>query len=266
MHNYCRQCSRDFDTFPGLRSHWANSYSHAFCTLCNEHFDDRQELAEHNMNDHPTCDSCGLRFSGQEGLHQHNRQSHSDRYCVPCRRVFQNANNLDAHSSIHKPKNVRCPMRGCNLAFVSASALTLHLEAGTCNSGIDRHMINRYVVEHDHSNLITRKMITGGSNDIYNPPTYIASDRAWNGMAYECYLCHRDFRTLVSLNAHLASPRHSSPAQKLYKCPNGGCANEFNTLSGLVQHIERGSCGVRRFAAVQTAIDGLTNGFKTLTF
>ncbi|KAJ7800778.1 hypothetical protein B0H14DRAFT_2218195, partial [Mycena olivaceomarginata] len=100
-------------------------------------------------------------------------------------------------------------------AFVSRSALILHLESGGCKSGADRQKINRYVCEYDTQNVITNPaclLTCGDDSEI----TYVASARAWNGTAYECYLCHGCYRTLAALNQDLNSPRHQ---EKIYICP-----------------------------------------------
>jgi hypothetical protein len=172
------------------------------------------------------------------------------------------------NSAIHKPKTVKCYMygRGCDKSFVSWSAMILHLEAGSRRSGITRAEINRFIAERDRQNIITnpRRMIQ--YDDDYGTSTeYMASERAWNGTAYECYFCGSCFHTLGSLNQHIASPRHSVPGGgKLYRCPNvGGCGQQFYALSGLVQHIEWAECGVQRFQAVRT-IPGLVIGIRAI--
>ena len=171
---------------------------------------------------------------------------------------------------VHKPKDLPCLMRGCSKRFASHSDVILHLESGTCNSGVTRHMIDAYVLKHDVNNVITnpRRMITGGSTnyETYTPPsTYIANDRAWNGSFWECYFCHAELSTMAQLNQHLASPKHSTTPNKIYKCPNVACGKQLSTLSGLGQHIERGSCGVERFKGVKNTINSLMGGMKRLT-
>lgn len=158
-------------------------------------------------------------------------------------------------------------MRGCPRRFASHSDVVLHLEAGTCNSGVNRHMIDAYVLKHDVQNVITnpRRMITNGTTQQYTPPpTYTATDRAWNGSSWECYFCHIEFATKAQLNQHLASPKHSVAQTKIYKCPNSACGKNFATLSGLGQHIENGSCGVQRFKAVKNTMNNLMGSMKRL--
>ncbi|TDL14542.1 zinc finger protein, partial [Rickenella mellea] len=90
-----------------------------------------------------------------------------------------------------------------------------------------------------------------------------ATSRSWNGHAFECFLCHGDFRTLHSLNAHLQSPKHQ---EKIYRCPQSTCQIEVSAMSSLIQHVENGSCGVRMFKQVQDTIDGLVRGMQSIAY
>ena len=167
------------------------------------------------------------------------------------------------NSSVHRPKDVICPFRGCDRTFVSRSALVLHLEEGACRSGIDRATINRYVRQYDKNNIITdpSRLLTSGADS--DNTKYYATERSWNGYRYECYLCHSSYASLVSLNRHLASPIHHD---KIYICPASSCRSRFTTLSALCQHIESEKCGVSKFKAVQHTMDSLLGQMGRLTF
>ncbi|KAF8578657.1 hypothetical protein K439DRAFT_1663607 [Ramaria rubella] len=164
---------------------------------------------------HYPCHSCGKIFYTAIGLHEHNRQKHW--YCVDCRRLFQNESNLKSHlkSATHVFKTVCCPGAGCDRKFVSMAALVLHFESGTCPSGLNRAELNRLVVRMDRNNVITNPARLISGPDGYEPATVTrtwATERSWNGSAYECFLCHGSYRTLYALNAHLQSP----PTRKKY--------------------------------------------------
>jgi len=205
-------------------------------------------------------------FDNELDCHEHGQQSHP--YCIPCRRAFLSKSNLVAHlnSSVHKSKDFVCPGKDCGRGFVSKSALLLHFEGGKCPSGITREKLNQKIVQLDRNNLITNpaRLIAGPRG--YESPRVTetwATERSWNGSAYECVLCHRQYRTLHSLNAHLKSPRHQD---KIYRCPNRtSCGSEFSALSSLTQHIESEKCGVIRFGGVQSAMDSLLGGMRRLT-
>jgi hypothetical protein len=92
----------------------------------------------------------------------------------------------------------------------------------------------------DHNNVIT---MPG-----YDKVEIIATELAWNGLAYECYLCEKEFSSLHGLNNHIKSPAHE---QDLYHCPKASCRKTYKVLSGLIQHMESESCGVMRFSQIQ---------------
>ncbi|KIL00832.1 hypothetical protein PAXRUDRAFT_541288 [Paxillus rubicundulus Ve08.2h10] len=259
-HNICDDCDRDFATWHGLKEHYVQSPYHDYCQYCDSHFSDHDDLTAHYDDEHAYCSSCDEVFKNDFGLHEHNRQAHH--YCTDCKRVFQSESNLRSHmnSSVHRPKSVPCPFRGCGQSFVSKSALVLHLESGSCRSGADRRMVDQYVREVDRNNMITdpSRLLTAG-DDV----TYTATRRSWNGREYECVLCHKTFRSLSDLNRHLASPRHQD---KIYRCPLATCHTTFSTLSALCQHVESERCGVLRFKAAQEVMDGLLRHVGVITY
>ncbi|KAF9055761.1 hypothetical protein BJ165DRAFT_1428551 [Panaeolus papilionaceus] len=263
-HNECHDCNLDFPTWVGLKEHWVQSPRHHYCQRCSQHFDDHCDLVEHYEDAHAYCSSCNKIFENDFGLKEHYRQSENHHFCAPCNRHFNSASNLQSHlnSSVHRPKDVACPFRGCDMAFVSRPALVLHLESGNCSSGMNRSTVNTYVRRYDTNNIITdpsRLIGSGNSSDI----TYSANHNAWNGYAFECYLCNSEFRHLSGLNQHLNSPRH---AQKIYVCRGPECGSRFNALSALFQHIESDRCGVMKFKAVQNAMDSVLGQVGRLTY
>jgi hypothetical protein len=147
---------------------------------------------------------------------------------------------------------MECPF--CKNTYTTASGLTIHLESGTCTSGLNRQKINDAVRQMDRHHVITRPMIQMPGYS--NTKTY-ATEHAWNGSGFQCYLCNKTFNLLHGLNNHLQSPVHE---QSMYRCPKASCGKQFKLLSGLVQHVESESCGVMRFDTVQNqAKTGLQN-------
>ncbi|EIW62192.1 uncharacterized protein TRAVEDRAFT_164034 [Trametes versicolor FP-101664 SS1] len=270
FHPICGPCNKRFSSQWGLTQHYVQSPRHAYCQKCRRLFPDWSALYSHYDEQHYYCSVCSSIFDFEVGLHEHRRQKHANLYCVPCKRMFQNANNLDSHrrSSIHQGRTVQCPMQGCKGTFVSTAALVLHLESGACVSRMTRDAVNRIVVQVDRSNIITNpaRLITGAPTSGGTTVTATwATQRAWNGTHYECYLCHRGYKSLHALNQHLQSSAH---AEKMYRCPQGwsGCGAEFGTLSAFCQHVEGGKCGVRRFQGEFNRVMGqLSSGMKQLT-
>ena len=207
-------------------------------------------------------------FDSYSELQQHDHEVHI--YCTECNRSFQSESNLRHHlnSKLHRPSTVVCPGRKCNRSFISPSALTHHFESGACRSGMTREQLNRLVVRADRNNYITNPaQLIGGPPGGYEAPMSAsawATELSWNGMVYECFLCHSTFKTLDRLDQHLKSPTHD---QKIYRCPKPDCRVEFVVLSALCQHVEGGSCGMSLFRQVQDAMESLTltRGFNAIS-
>ncbi|KNZ81677.1 Zinc finger protein [Termitomyces sp. J132] len=278
---YCDRCDRHFNswhalyqhkansprhnpTSTGLKEHWVQIPLHYYCQRCDEHFNDIDELKDHYDDAHYWCRDCNSFFVNETGLHEHYRQSPQHHYCAACRCPFQSASNLRSHSAVHRPRDVPCRGKGCTLTFVSVSSMLLHLESGACVSGLTRRIIDAKIREWDRSNIITdpSRLLASSSPHAHSQTTYYATDAAWNGSAYECYLCHGKYKNLAALNQHLASPRHQD---KVYVCPQATCRVKFTTLSALCQHIESERCGVHRFREVKLAMDGIVGQMSRLT-
>ncbi|TVY34469.1 Zinc finger protein [Lachnellula subtilissima] len=225
--SHCRTCDRWFNTYNGYLQHVNNSPAH-------------QSSSKSDWE----CDACDRSFATENSLHQHCSSAGGHPYCIPCKRMFISEHNLmqHMHSKIHS--SMACPF--CKSPFANASGVIIHLEAGRCPSGFDRHRINEAIRKLDRNNVITKPMIElpgyGGRVET------IATDMAWNGSGFECYLCRREFGSLYGLNNHLKSPAHD---QEIYRCPKAGCGRNYKLLSALVQHVESESCGLMRFSQVQ---------------
>ena len=149
--------------------------------------------------------------------------------------------NLDVEQSspVYKTRDFEyllCPKR-----FKTPSSIALHIESGC-------HKFTRAQVTAAAPALATVPTISiycrveGGTPRVVS---YYVTERAFNGTAYECYLCHRTFRTLSALNSHVSSPVHDANE---FRCPK--CEGEYKLISGLMQHIEGEGCGIAKFQAV----------------
>jgi hypothetical protein len=165
------------------------------------------------------------------------------------------------NSRVHESTNMKCPM--CPRMFKAPSDVAEHIEKGGCNARINRHHVTAAVHAMNIAPTISiNKRITGPDSE--HITTYSATERAFNGRAYECYLCRRQFGTLNGLNAHLASPAHDS---KEFQCPKASCGRKFTVVSALIRHIESEACGIARFGMVEGITHTLTNQFsKQLTY
>ncbi|KAH9915942.1 uncharacterized protein BXZ73DRAFT_81214 [Epithele typhae] len=262
-HNICLQCNVDFASDWALVQHFVQSPHHHYCQRCDKHFNTLPDLYDHYDDEHSWCDLCIKIFKNSDGLHEHRRQSHPDLYCVSCRRMFGHPSNLQSHlrSSLHQGHEVPCPLRGCGRSFVSRSGLIVHLESGACASGMDRRQLDELIGRLDRNGIITdpARMIAGPA--AVEVTEEWATERAWNGHAYQCYVCARQYRTLPALNQHLRSPAHATAK---YRCPAAyrGCDERFKTLSAFVAHVESEACGASRFKRdIEIMIDGMSSNF-----
>jgi Zinc finger, C2H2 type len=146
--------------------------------------------------------------------------------------------------------------------FTSASGLTHHLERGACSSApyLNREKILQLVRRQDPHGLITNKQIEWHKEESFE---YQVTREAYNGDAWECYICHREFRLASDLTRHLNSSAHK---QQVYHCPNFQCEKQFVTLAALFNHLESEKCQFMKFARVQQQVHDIVTGQKRIAF
>ena len=161
---------------------------------------------------------------------------------------------------MHKARDLDCPL--CQKSFALPSAIAHHIESGGCHKSIDRHRVTAAVHSMGVTPMVSlahRIQGPSGSKASNKIVRYSASEQAFNGTSYECYLCHRGFRTLASLNTHLSSAAHDVDE---FKCPK--CSVKFKLISSLIQHIETEVCGLARFKQVEDHTSALTAQFSRM--
>ncbi|KAL3471585.1 hypothetical protein BJX99DRAFT_237093 [Aspergillus californicus] len=141
----CTRCDKRFSLLQAKKQHISDSVNHHLCRLCSSPTDysTKEELNEHLEHVHNICTTCDRPFSTPRQLMQHDVDKHN--MCVSCRRYFNSPSNLKSHKISHAIRNIACP--GCSRWFPTNSAMMLHLEAGTCDSGVDLDKINRLAFE-----------------------------------------------------------------------------------------------------------------------
>ncbi|KAJ3407775.1 hypothetical protein HDV05_005300 [Chytridiales sp. JEL 0842] len=212
-----------------------------------------------SRDDRPYCSKCERFFSTQHGFNQHLAKHSAHNYCFTCKRDFKAPQDLAKHlnSPAHTPRTLKCPMCA-ETRFKTVSAICMHVESGGCpNVKLSRsqlaNIIRTWETRMNITNGITKKRIGWTENDVGSERPARAGEGCWNGRAFECYLCHREFQSLNGLNVHLNSPIHE---QKEYICTTPGCPREFTSLSGLVLHIEAGCGGGVLGAPFSNALSG----------
>ncbi|CAG8320982.1 unnamed protein product [Penicillium nalgiovense] len=253
----CETCTRTFfsqdaaDQHMNALDHWEPVFE---CETCTRTFSSQDAANQHmNVKNHwqPTvpCETCSQMFYTEEAANQHMAvKGHYKNYCAECDRTFMNGNCLRQHlnSRIHRGTDIVCPF--CNAGFVTASGVTHHVESGSCPNASkwNRDTIHRVIHRLDPKVIITNKQIERHNEQNIR---YYATDRAFNGKNWECYLCRKGFGSMAGLNAHLNSSVHK---EKIYHCLNKrGCGKEFVSLAALFNHLESESCGYIRFGEVQ---------------
>ncbi|KAJ6172651.1 hypothetical protein N7470_001718 [Penicillium chermesinum] len=268
----CGECGDRFWDREEFEWHMTDEGHWFECETCTRVFANGRYRAQHmNAVDHwlprVPCDTCDLQFTSIQAANRHmQNEGHWANYCEDCNRVFptQNALRMHLNSNVHRGNDALCPF--CNRGFVTPSGVFHHLETGSCPAApsVNREAIRKMCLRADKKGLFTNRQLEWHGDDT----EYIATAESWNGDRYECYLCHRGYGSLRSLNQHLRSPAHQ---QKVYHCPNrGSCSKQFTTLASLFNHLESESCRFMRFEDAQRAYrnvgDSLMSGRQLTMF
>ncbi|KAI1422462.1 hypothetical protein F5Y12DRAFT_717359 [Xylaria sp. FL1777] len=263
----CGTCGKVFESGWRARENHLRSTGHSApefeCNRCSRYFGSERARFQHMdaMNHFEwECSICDETWptDGQRIEHEHDNHN----YCSECQRTFMSHNNLKMHlnSRIHRNYQIQCPF--CKKSHATATGLTYHVESGSCPNaaGLNRDTLYKFVRDKDPGGIITKNLI-----DWPGSSQYEASDRSYNPVrrGWECYLCHRLFGQLQSLNQHLNSAAHK---EDLYRCPGRSCGKEFPTLAGLINHLESESCGYTRFDQVQHGIKGVISSDRLIAF
>ncbi|KAF9892329.1 hypothetical protein FE257_002106 [Aspergillus nanangensis] len=264
----CEICLSTFYDRWELSTH-VNAYGHGHeCESCYRVFLTQRACNQHmNATDHWAprydCDTCSSTFTSQNAANQHMQdRGHWKNYCAECDRRFQNENNLRMHlnSKTHRANSICCPF--CKATYTVASGLIHHLERGSCPAApnLNRETILRFTRQMDRNGSITIRQIEWKDEEV----SYSATDHAFNGTYWECYICHRMFKSHISPNQHLNSPAHK---QNVYHCPNmkSACGKEFSTLAALFNRLESETCSFIRFEKVQRSVHNVIQGRGLLT-
>ncbi|RDB28168.1 hypothetical protein Hypma_001532 [Hypsizygus marmoreus] len=272
----CSDCNKVFRTSQALHAHCRDRADHAYCEECERLFVHSEALSEHRRNapvhrssdsnttssndETPFCASCNRWFVDLKSLYQHLANNSRHNWCFVCSRDFATETSLNQHMSsrVHNGYSFDCPL--CSKSFKVPSSIAHHIESGGCDAKITRHQVKDAV----HSigiipTISISRRLQSSSGGTRTITTYSATELAFNGSTYECYLCHKTFRKLTYLNAHLASPAHDEDE---FKCP--GCKGKFKLISALVQHIESEACGMAKFKQVEDYATSLTEQFSRL--
>ncbi|KAF9459146.1 hypothetical protein BDZ94DRAFT_1300714 [Collybia nuda] len=234
-----------------------------FCAKCNYIFAGAAALKSHYVNSpvHNWCFDCVRDFATTEALNQHSSTKSHKR--GKSRNLSQQLSPTSQDSSPSKRKKPVCTF--CGKKFGSPAAMAMHVESG--RHGITRHQVTAAVHNLQTVPAISLAPQSGGP---VLPLTTVTMDSAthlaFNGRSYKCYICHKTYRKLKNLKRHLNSgvPVHDRDE---FQCPGERCNAKFKLISGLIQHIEHGRCGVGRFKEVRSQFESLPDQFtRSLKF
>ncbi|KAG2023950.1 hypothetical protein CC2G_001553 [Coprinopsis cinerea AmutBmut pab1-1] len=107
--------------------------------------------------------------------------------------------------------------------------------------------------------IVSRPVVPPLAGSSYT--TYVPADFLDLGIPYSCHLCLRTFRTILALTMHLNSAVHDPDA---FICPGPKCKATFTLVSGLMQHLESGKCGLSSKQEVFERFEKLTGRFSKL--
>ena len=98
------------------------------CDLCEKSFNDNQQLADHLVQQHPSCPKCQEHFVDMKTYEEHWREYHLEHQCFMCKNKFHDQNHLNEHLKIH-PRCVECDQMFLNDQQLQQHWNENHLEA-----------------------------------------------------------------------------------------------------------------------------------------
>ncbi|KAJ5233006.1 hypothetical protein N7468_005962 [Penicillium chermesinum] len=270
----CGECGDRFWDREEFEWHMTDEGHWFECETCTRVFANGRYRAQHmNAVDHwlprVPCDTCDLQFTSIQAANRHmQNEGHWANYCEDCNRVFPTQNALrmvcgylvQTKLSAHVDSETTLPAP----KFQSVSSTIWRQGLVRPHHPSIEKLSEKMCLRADKKGLFTNRQLEWHGDDT----EYIATAESWNGDRYECYLCHRGYGSLRSLNQHLRSPAHQ---QKVYHCPNrGSCSKQFTTLASLFNHLESESCRFMRFEDAQRAYrnvgDSLMSGRQLTMF
>ncbi|OCK73621.1 hypothetical protein K432DRAFT_277697, partial [Lepidopterella palustris CBS 459.81] len=116
---------------------------HHICDVCQFDGSSCDELVQHHRSTRHRimCDGCGdggWWIPDSQAYKDHLRD---DNVCTICECHFDSPNKLRHHKLVHRKPSVE--YYGCTRSFTTYAGMIIHLESGTCASGIDILDLNK---------------------------------------------------------------------------------------------------------------------------
>ncbi|MCJ1453311.1 hypothetical protein MMC28_003657 [Mycoblastus sanguinarius] len=208
----CRYCDASLNTQGAFEAHVATFHG-GYCWTCRKVFGRCEELEDHQRaTDHCYCVECDLFFKSPAGAGKHRKQWHprelKEFSCCECGKEFDDELVLEEHLAdeckVVPTGKFACQV--CPEVLEDVMALDYHIK---CAHGADQR------------------------------ERFVYTSETWKIRA--CYICQRIFGSARALNSHLDSVKHK-PLSNLPCLASSECKKHFVSPSGLLNHLESGSC------------------------
>ncbi|KAH6373386.1 hypothetical protein HBI34_082480 [Parastagonospora nodorum] len=222
---HCRFCTvSDLCSNEELNAHEASK--HNVCPVCKKWYSSWDDLKTHCRQTKcaMVCEGCGHRGALHHNNEYFERHKQTHNVCEECEKHFETPSNLTHHKLTHRTPDYEC--YGCTRTFTTYSGMIIHLESGTCTSGIDIHDLGKSAAM------------------CFQWKKYIITN--W---VHARLLEEEDLWPLID---------EYGDAEEIecFKCPR--CDIYFTKLSGLFMHVESESCS-------QTLGDGAIGKLRWLS-
>ncbi|GAA5980163.1 hypothetical protein JCM10908_001556 [Rhodotorula pacifica] len=237
------------------------------CDVCGCTFDERSDALEHleSANDHWYCRPCDRLHKSQESRRRHwaTSRKHAGRFCNYCDSLIAAGDTMNEHDEA-----LHWPCRGCDRVFRTSEArashgkashpwCTVHKRAFLSQANYEAHMRSAaHVGRTQPCPYRCRNTFTNRSAVVLHLEVGACASGVTRAKVDEFLRSHD--HTFAGVNG-------PGDGEKPYKCSNTECSKKFSTLSGVMQHVESGSCGVLQTRGTDSALDSLLDDLRRLT-
>ncbi|KAF2253242.1 hypothetical protein BU26DRAFT_477300 [Trematosphaeria pertusa] len=197
---HCTRCDRPFVHAEALYQHLSSSQAHWPCTECGFDGPHRADLMSHYRKTgcRHVCEGCsgGAGFGWVNDSPEYWEHVAREHVCTVCGRHFGSESNLQHHAITHRNATIKC--LACDRRFTTYGGMIIHLEAGTCASGIDMLDLNKSAAMCYQSRKWVFKEFRNGLREHIAP--------APAECPFKCPTCEAGLPKLSSLFMHVASP------------------------------------------------------------
>jgi len=252
--------------------HYVEPYE---CETCPKAFRTQDERDQHmKAEDHYRetfkCETCPKVFHTQDlrDKHQSSEGHYHRLYCADCDRYYSAPEAVQQHRKSERHKRQcqadyqddRVPCPRCSDTFSNAWRLARHIELSVCpwGSGLTREKIWQYYRKCDPQGVFTEPPDSQYNKEQGDTALTWNGPSAWNGDAYECYICHTLFISNYKLQEHMIMKYVGQ--EEMYHCPKRArClrgTKPFGSLQAFLRHLEGDGCASLNLHTVLCTVTG----------